>query len=537
MAGGAVTSVRRMAHRGMDNGKDEARGAAARPGMETARPADAAPPGSRERGESDVSGWNPARDEAPSSREGRYHRAASLRMAQPRTAVEDRSDEAWASGGVQGGPYGRDDRDDRYATGVGPRARMGTQDQELAPQPADYRSWDREGYGGEESRMRGDAPRAVSGWRAREEAPLPLETSTLHEPPRRTEGRAFHTGDVDTELGRSEETLEFEARSHVSRPGEHAGSGWRGSRDLSAPSPERSDEGWRGGRDASSRQHSDSERGESGWHGGRQHSSTERGDEDWRGGRDRSSPSRQHSSAEYTDEGRREMSARSRERSGVARSEEGPREGREVSLPSRGDARSERRDVSSSSRGASGVERSERTFVADHIREDRSQDYRAPPLGMSKRWQREPLTARDVMTRNVRSARRDSPLREVARIMKDEDCGVVPIIDEQGRLEGLVTDRDLALRAFAGGTSPEQLRAADVMTEDVEAVTLDESLHGLIDIMARRQIRRLPVIERDDRLVGIISLGDIAQRADADEELQRALERISARRSFWTRLR
>nr|WP_305070919.1 CBS domain-containing protein [Myxococcus sp. AS-1-15] len=141
------------------------------------------------------------------------------------------------------------------------------------------------------------------------------------------------------------------------------------------------------------------------------------------------------------------------------------------------------------------------------------------------------------MTRNVRSVRRDSPLREVARIMKDEDCGVVPIVDEQGRLVGLVTDRDLALRAFAGGTSPEQLRAADVMTEDVEAVTLDESLHGLIDIMARRQIRRLPVIERDDRLVGIISLGDIAQRADADEELQHALERISARRSFWTRLR
>ncbi|MFY1827431.1 CBS domain-containing protein [Myxococcus fulvus] len=525
---GAVTSVRRMAHRGMDNGKDEARGAAARPGVETARSADAAPPGSRERSESDVSGWNPARDEAPSSREGRYHRAASLRMAQPRTAVEDRSDEAWASGGVQGGPYGRDDRDDRYATGVGPRARMGTKDQELAPQPADYRSWDREGYGGEESRMSG----AVSGWRAREEAPLPLETSTLHEPPRRSEGRAFHTGDVDTELGLAEETLEFEARSHVSRPGERSGSGWRGSRDLALPS----------------RQHSDSERAEGGWRGGqstpsRQHSSAERAESGWRGSRDLSAPSRQHSDSERNDEGwreGREMSARSRERSGVVRSEEGSREGREVSSPSRGASRSERREVSSSSRDASAVpSRSERTFVADHIREDRSQDYRAPPFGesKSKRWQREPLTARDVMTRNVRSVRRDSPLREVARIMKDEDCGVVPIVDEQGRLEGLVTDRDLALRAFAGGTSPEQLRAADVMTEDVEAVTLDESLHGLIDIMARRQIRRLPVIERDDRLVGIISLGDIAQRADADEELQHALERISARRSFWTRLR
>ncbi|NTX56212.1 CBS domain-containing protein [Myxococcus llanfairpwllgwyngyllgogerychwyrndrobwllllantysiliogogogochensis] len=141
------------------------------------------------------------------------------------------------------------------------------------------------------------------------------------------------------------------------------------------------------------------------------------------------------------------------------------------------------------------------------------------------------------MTRNVRTARRDSSLREVARLMKEEDCGVIPIVNEHGRLEGIVTDRDIAIQAFSGGQPPEQLRASDVMTDDVPAATPDETLHTLVDIMAREQIRRVPVVERDDRLIGIVTMGDIAKHADADEELQRALERISSRRSFWSRLR
>ncbi|QSQ12053.1 hypothetical protein [Myxococcus landrumensis] len=158
-----------MAQRSLDNDRDEGRGAL-RPGLEpeTVRPADAAPPGSRERGESDVSGWNPARDELSSAREGRFHRAATLRMAQVRTDVDDRdvarSNAEWATGGVERGPYGRDDRDDRYATGIGPRRSMGDQDQELAPQPAEYRPWDRTGYGGGE---RGEAPVRGPGRRGR----------------------------------------------------------------------------------------------------------------------------------------------------------------------------------------------------------------------------------------------------------------------------------------------------------------------------------------------------------------------------------
>ena len=171
------------------------------------------------------------------------------------------------------------------------------------------------------------------------------------------------------------------------------------------------------------------------------------------------------------------------------------------------------------------------------VREQRTGQARTGLGGLlRRRWQREPLTAREVMTRGVKTVRRDNPLREVAQIMKDEDCGVVPIVDERGSLAGIVTDRDLTIRAFTGGKSLDQLRVADVMTDDVECVHPDEDIHSIISLMGKKQIRRLPVVERDDRVIGIISMGDIANRADYDEELQEALNRISSKRSFWSRL-
>jgi CBS domain-containing protein len=151
------------------------------------------------------------------------------------------------------------------------------------------------------------------------------------------------------------------------------------------------------------------------------------------------------------------------------------------------------------------------------------------------RWKREPLVARELMTRNVKSVRLDSSLRDVARIMKEEDCGIVPVVDERGRLRGLLTDRDLVIRTLAEGRPPDNLLARDIMTDDVEAVTPDEDIHSIIALMGRKQVRRVPVVERDDRLVGIIAMADIATRADYDDELQEALDRISARRSFWSR--
>jgi CBS domain-containing protein len=92
------------------------------------------------------------------------------------------------------------------------------------------------------------------------------------------------------------------------------------------------------------------------------------------------------------------------------------------------------------------------------------------------------------------------------------------------------------MRAFTEQRTPEQFRVRDVMTTDVDAVTPDTRVESVIELMGRKQVRRVPVVDREDRVLGIIAMADIANRADQDEELQRALERISSRRSFWSRL-
>jgi CBS domain-containing protein len=152
------------------------------------------------------------------------------------------------------------------------------------------------------------------------------------------------------------------------------------------------------------------------------------------------------------------------------------------------------------------------------------------------RWQREPLTAREIMTRDVRAVQPGSPIREVAEIMRDENTGIVPIVDESRRLLGVITDRDIVLRTIPDGKEPSRLEAGALMTDDVECVTPGETVQDVIRMMGDHQVRRVPVVDQQDRLVGIISLGDIATRADYDEELQEALEEISSRRSFWSRL-
>jgi len=160
--------------------------------------------------------------------------------------------------------------------------------------------------------------------------------------------------------------------------------------------------------------------------------------------------------------------------------------------------------------------------------------WEAPEREMRRsRWRREPLTAREIMTRNPRAAHADSPVTEVARVMRDENTGIVPIVDDDGRLLGVVTDRDIVVRSIAEGSDPLVMRAGDLMSADVEAATPEESVRDVVRLMGDRQVRRIPVVDQDDVLVGIISMADVATRADYDTDLQDALEEISSRRSFW----
>jgi CBS domain-containing protein len=117
----------------------------------------------------------------------------------------------------------------------------------------------------------------------------------------------------------------------------------------------------------------------------------------------------------------------------------------------------------------------------------------------------------EAMTRDVRVANPDQTIREVACIMKEIDAGAMPVGDND-RLVGVITDRDIAIRAVAEGMGPDT-KVRDVMsTEQVMYCYEDDELANVAKNMAQIQVRRLPVVNRDKRLVGIVALADIAQK-------------------------
>jgi CBS domain-containing protein len=143
-----------------------------------------------------------------------------------------------------------------------------------------------------------------------------------------------------------------------------------------------------------------------------------------------------------------------------------------------------------------------------------------------RRRPRAPLTASEVMTRQVGTVKPDSGLREVAWRMKEER-GLVPVVDERGRLRGVVTERELVVHVLAEGRAPDSLHAREVMAEEVETVPPYETLPAVIMLMGSHRLRCVPVVERDGQFVGIISMEDLATRAEHDEELREALRHIS----------
>lgn len=126
----------------------------------------------------------------------------------------------------------------------------------------------------------------------------------------------------------------------------------------------------------------------------------------------------------------------------------------------------------------------------------------------------------EAMTRNVRVVNPNHSICDVAKIMADADIGAIPV-GENDRLVGMITDRDIVIRAVAQGKIDTKVR--DVMTEDVKYCFEDEELSDVAQNMADIQVRRLPVVNRDKRLVGIVALADVA----TNEDPQSAGEAIS----------
>lgn len=115
----------------------------------------------------------------------------------------------------------------------------------------------------------------------------------------------------------------------------------------------------------------------------------------------------------------------------------------------------------------------------------------------------------EVMTRDVRIASPDDTLESAARLMEEQDFGSLPVA-ENDRLVGMVTDRDITIRAVARGKIPGESTVREIMSSDVKYVYDDESVTDVANVMGDLHIRRLPVLTRDKRLVGIVSLGDLA---------------------------
>jgi CBS domain-containing protein len=117
----------------------------------------------------------------------------------------------------------------------------------------------------------------------------------------------------------------------------------------------------------------------------------------------------------------------------------------------------------------------------------------------------------EVMTDRPRAVTRQTSIRDAARLMEEEDVGSLPIVDESTRLVGIVTDRDIAIRAVGRGLDPDGTSIFEIASGEVYAVTPDDDLDDALQTMARAQVRRIPVVIGENELVGIVSQADVAR--------------------------
>jgi CBS domain-containing protein len=171
--------------------------------------------------------------------------------------------------------------------------------------------------------------------------------------------------------------------------------------------------------------------------------------------------------------------------------------------------------------------------------------------------ERSRLRCRDIMTRDLAVATRDTTLPEIALMMKQEDTGVIPVVEydtqgngrteanerkyegrnyTRGKLVGLVTDRDIVVRAVSENKDCASVRGEDIMSVDVHTCRPNDRVVDVIRKMGDKQVRRIPITNDNGYLVGMISMADIAVETRQDRELADAMEDISKGTSFWNRI-
>lgn len=139
------------------------------------------------------------------------------------------------------------------------------------------------------------------------------------------------------------------------------------------------------------------------------------------------------------------------------------------------------------------------------------------------------MKANDVMTKDPVTLGPEATLGEAATLMRQEDCGSIPIVDG-GRLVGIVTDRDIVIRAVAAGKDARSTKVSEVMSADPVCISPDTDVDEAAKVMADRQIRRLPVVD-DGKLAGILVIGQLARREPDEQQTGETLREISQPKS------
>jgi CBS domain-containing protein len=139
----------------------------------------------------------------------------------------------------------------------------------------------------------------------------------------------------------------------------------------------------------------------------------------------------------------------------------------------------------------------------------------------------------EIMTKSVRTAGRNMSIRDVAAMMRDGDMGSVPVV-EDGKLVGIVTDRDIVVRALADGKDA-ATPVSEAMTTEIFSVKPDDFVFEAVRLMGDRQVRRIPVVSDDGRLAGIIAMADVALETEDQREIAETLEEISSGSAFWSK--
>jgi CBS domain-containing protein len=139
------------------------------------------------------------------------------------------------------------------------------------------------------------------------------------------------------------------------------------------------------------------------------------------------------------------------------------------------------------------------------------------------------MKAREIMSKNPTCVTPDTPLVDAARLMKDENIGVVPVVESSNsrRLVGVLTDRDIAIRAVAEGRDGATTSVGHVMSTDIHTSAPDDSVNDIMALMGSEQIRRIPIVDERGDVVGIIAQADIVLEANDNKKAEKTVEKIS----------